>query len=77
LTSEAHKRLIVEDLLPQAKTYVAEGEQRLAAQEARVTTLERQGRDAPQSKKLLKLMRETMELQRAHVRLLQREIASD
>jgi hypothetical protein len=75
--SRSHKRSIVESLLPQAKNLVSEGERRLAAQEARVAELERAGRDAVQSKKLLKIMRETIELQKGYVRLLQREIQSE
>jgi hypothetical protein len=62
--------LIIDELLPRAKTFVAEGEQRLAALEARVADLQRKGHDALQSKKLLAVMRETMSLQINHVELM-------
>jgi hypothetical protein len=42
-----------------------------------VANLERKGRDLPQSKKLLTIMRETMALQISHLNLLQREVRSD
>jgi hypothetical protein len=73
----AHTVLIVRELLPRAKNFVAEGERRLAAQEARVADLQRKGHDAPQSKKLLTIMRETMALQIGHVKLLEREVLAD
>ena len=75
--TSAHTKLIVRELLPRAKGFVAEGERRLAAQEARVADLQRKGRDSPQSKTLLAIMRETMALQISHVRLLEREVRAD
>ena len=75
--TSAHTKLIVQELLPRAKNFVAEGERRLAAQEARVADLQRKGRDAPQSKKLLTIMRETMALQIGHVEMLEREVRAD
>jgi hypothetical protein len=59
----AHTKLIIRELLPQAIAFVAEGERRLAAQEARVADLQRKGLHAPQSNRLLTMMRETMALQ--------------
>jgi hypothetical protein len=73
----AHTKLIVRELLPRAKNFVAESEGRLAAQEARVADLQRKGLDAPQSRKLLAVMRETMALQISHVKLLEREVRAD
>jgi hypothetical protein len=49
----SHTQLIIEELLPQAKSFVAEGQRWLAAQEA----IKRKGRDTPQSTKLLMNMR--------------------
>jgi hypothetical protein len=56
---------------------VADGERRLAAQEARVADLERSGRDSPESKRLLEIMKETMTLQISHLKLLEREVAAE
>ena len=75
--TSAHTELAVRELLPRAKNSVAEGQRRLAAQEARVADLQRKGHDAPQSKKLLTSMRETMALQISHVEILEREVVSD
>lgn len=74
---QSHTKLIIDELLPRAKGLVADGERRLAAQEARVADLQRQGRHAPQSKKLLAMMRETMTLQIGYVELLEWEIQAD
>jgi hypothetical protein len=52
-----HTKLILRELLPRAKIFVAEAARRLAAQEARVADLQRKGRDAPQSKKLARSCR--------------------
>ena len=75
-TDQAHIDLIVQELLPQAKSFVAEGEQRLAAQEGRVADLVRKGRDGAQSKRLLTIMRQTIELQIGYVKMLEREVKS-
>ena len=64
-------------MLPRAKGLAADGEERVRVQEARVAELERMGRIAPESRKLLKVMRETLALQISHVRLLEREIKAD
>lgn len=72
----SHIQLIIEELLPRAKSFVAEGQRRLAAQEARVAQLQRKGRDTPQSTKLLMNMRETLALQISHVKLLESEVRS-
>jgi hypothetical protein len=42
-----------------------------------VADLQRKGRDSPQSKTLLAIMRETMALQISHVRSLEREVRAD
>jgi len=70
----SHTKLVIEELLPRARKFVEDSERRLAAQEARVADLERKGRDLPQSRKLLSIMRETMTLQISHVKLLEREV---
>jgi hypothetical protein len=75
--NSSHIKLVVEKLLPRAKSYVADGERRLAAQEARVADLERSGRDSPESKRLLEIMKETMTLQISHLKLLEREVAAE
>ena len=72
-----HTRTIIDRMLPRAKGLAADGEKRVCVQEARVAELERKGRIAPESKKLLKIMRETLALQISHVRLLERETADD
>jgi len=68
-----HTPQMIEEMVVRAKNLVAEGEQRLRAQEARVVELERKGRKAPESRKLLKLLRETQALQIRHVSLLEWE----
>jgi len=75
--TNTHTKLIVRELLPRARDFVAEGKRRLAAQEARVADLQRKGHDASQSRKLLAIMRETMALQISHVELLEHEVRSD
>jgi hypothetical protein len=67
-------------MLSRAKDYIAEGEARLVAQEARVAELERkgkgrEGRERRESWKLLRIMRDTQNLQIGHVKLLERELA--
>jgi hypothetical protein len=69
--------LIIRELLPRAGEFVAAGERRLAVQEARVADLQYKGLNAPQSKRLLTIMRETMALQISHVKLLEREVGAD
>ena len=65
-------------MLAHAKDLVAEGEARLVAQEARVAELEwmgkGNGREGRESWKLLRIMRNTQNLQIGHVRLLEREL---
>jgi len=72
-----HTRTIIDHLLPRAKGLAADGEERVRLQEARVVGLERKGQIAPESRKLLKVMRETLALRISHVRLLEREIKTD
>lgn len=71
-----HSRAILEKMLPKAQNLVAEGAQRIRAQEARVAVLEQKGAIGEQSKKLLAIMKQTQELQIGHVALLKRELAS-
>jgi len=75
--TSAHTKLIVRELLPRAKGFVADGERRLAAQVARVADLQRKGRHTLESKRLLAIMQETMALQISHVELLEHEVRSD
>jgi hypothetical protein len=72
-----HTRAIIDEMLPRAKAFVAAGEERVRAQETRVAELERKGGAGHESRKLLKIMRETQALQMSHVRLLEREIMAD
>jgi hypothetical protein len=68
---------MIKEMLAHAKGLVAEGEARLLAQETRVAKLEGKDREGRESRKLLKIMRDTQNLQVGHVRLLEREIAAD
>ncbi|MGB8627781.1 MAG: hypothetical protein WCD69_00095 [Xanthobacteraceae bacterium] len=72
--NDPHIDLVIQELLPQARTFVAEGQRRLAAQEAIVDGLEAAGRNKPESKKLLANLRQSMALQIGHMKLLEREI---
>jgi hypothetical protein len=58
----------------QALTFVAQGQQRIAAQQARVAALDRRGGRAHESKQFLKTMEVTQALQIAHLDLLRREL---
>jgi hypothetical protein len=68
---------MIKEMLAHAKKLVAEGEARLFAQETRVAKLEGKDREGRESRKLLKIMRDTQNLQVGHVRLLERELAAD
>jgi hypothetical protein len=72
-----HTRTIIDQTLPRAKDLAADGKERVRVQEARVAESERKGRIAPESRELLKIMRETLAFQISHVRLLEREIKAD
>jgi hypothetical protein len=72
--NEAHINLVIEELLPQARIFVAEGQHRLAAQEARVAGFEAAGENRPESRKLLANLRQGMALQIGYVKTLEREI---
>ena len=61
-------------MLAHAKERVAQGEARLTAQQNRVAKLEGKNRAGRESTKLLKIMRDTQNLQISHVRLLEREL---
>jgi hypothetical protein len=69
-----HTTEVLEQLLARAKDLVADGEARLVAQEARLADLARKGGDSPESWKLLKIMRDTQNLQVGHLKLLEREL---
>jgi hypothetical protein len=69
-----HSRTELNEMLPQAEGFVASGAERILAQQQRVAELERSGRPARESKKLLTLMQETQRLQLGHVELLKREL---
>jgi len=75
---DIHPPAILKRMLAHAKDLVAEGEARLVAQEARVAELEGKGkgkdREGRESWKLLRIMRDTQNLQIGHVRLLEREL---
>ena len=80
MRSEArfHPPETLKRLLSRAKDHIAEGEARLVAQETRVVELDLKGkangREGRESSKLLRIMRETQNLQIGHVRLLEREL---
>jgi len=67
---------MIKEMLARAKDLVAEGEARLVAQEARVAKLGRNGQEGHESWKLLRIMRDTQNLQAGHVRLLERELGA-
>jgi hypothetical protein len=73
-----HPPATLKRLLSRAKDHIAKGQARLVAQEARVVALERKGkangREGGESWKLLRIMRDTQNLQFGHVRLLEREV---
>src|SRR5262249_51951618 len=71
-----HTAAMIKEMLAQAKGFVAEGEARLLTQETRVAKLEGKDREGRESRKLLKIMRDTQNLQVGHVRLLERELAA-
>jgi hypothetical protein len=73
---QAHSRALLEQMLPQAESFVARGAERIRAQQVRVTALRQKEPLAEVSKKLLALMQQTQELQILHVRLLRRELAN-
>jgi hypothetical protein len=72
--NDAHIDLVIEELLPRARTFVAEGRRRLAAQEARLAGLEAAGWNKPESGKLLDNLRQSMALQIGYMKMLEREI---
>ena len=61
-------------MLTDAETSVAEGERRLEAQRIRVAALEKTGRPAEQSQRLLKIMEQTQSLQLSHIAMLKRDL---
>jgi hypothetical protein len=69
-----HDRSMLEDLIVRAEKIVAEGEDRLAAQRARIAELKRIGGGAGQSTKFLRIMEDTQALQIDHLRTLKQEL---
>jgi hypothetical protein len=67
---------MIKEMLARAKDLVAEGEVRLVAQEARVAELGGKSQEGRESLKLLRIMRDTQNLQVGHVRLLERELGA-
>jgi hypothetical protein len=67
-------RTQLEEMILRAQTFVAEGQQRIAAQRARVAALDRRGGRGHESKQFLETMEVTQALQIAHLDLLRREL---
>lgn len=61
-------------MLSHAEASVADGERRLEAQRIRVAALEKAGRSADQSRRLLKIMEQTQALQLSHIAMLKRDL---
>ena len=70
----SHTRTLIEQMLSDAEAFVADGERRLEAQRIRVAALEKAGRAADQSRRLLKIMEQTQVLQRGHIAMLKRDL---
>ena len=60
-----------------ANRHIAEGQQRIAAQKARIAGLERDGRDTTASNELLESFEETLELMMRHRDLILRELSQN
>jgi hypothetical protein len=58
-----------------ANRHIAEGQQRIAKQKARIAGLERMGRDTTTSNELLKTFEETLELMMRHRDLILQELS--
>ena len=71
---DPHSRNLLLQMLHDAKSFVAHGEQNLRAQEALVGEQDRKRRQKGESAKLLRTMRETQSLMIGHVMLLESEI---
>jgi hypothetical protein len=69
-----HTRTQQEELVFRAETLVAEGQERIVAQRARVAALDRKGGLAHQSKQFLKNMEVTQSLQISYLDMLRREL---
>src|SRR5215469_11676997 len=67
-------RTLIEQMLSAAEASVTEGERRLEAQRERVAGLEKAGRAAEQSRRLLKIMEQTQVLQLGHIAMLRRDL---
>jgi hypothetical protein len=70
----AHTRTQLEEMVFRAQTLVAEGQERIVAQQARVAALNQNSGPAHESKQFLETMEVTQSLQISHVNLLRREL---
>jgi hypothetical protein len=69
-----HTRTQPEEMAFRAQKLVAEGQERIVAQQARVAALNRKGGSAHESKQFLEIMEVTQSLQIGHLDLLRREL---
>ena len=67
-------RLLLEKLLPRAEALLADAEERLAAQRARVAGLDKASPRAEQSRRLLKYMEQAYLLQGGYVAMIKRDM---
>jgi hypothetical protein len=67
-------REMLEAELPLAEAFVAQGEELLIAQRARVAERERRGKRSAESERLLKIMEATQALHVQHLAMLQRDL---
>lgn len=70
-----HSRKALERMLPVAESHVAQGAERIRAQESRLAALEQKGARTEEAEQLLAIMKQTQVLQVEHVVLLRRELA--
>jgi len=70
-----HTSAMLQLMLLRAESLVDRGAERLRAQEARVAALEGQGLPTQDSRKLLRIMKQTQTLQAEHVELLKEDLA--
>jgi hypothetical protein len=67
-------RRLLQAELPLAEAFVAQGEELLFAQRARVAECERRGKRSAEAERLLKIMEETQALHVQHLWMLQRDL---
>jgi len=70
----SHSRELLEEMLARAEFFVAEGQERIVAQQARVAGLVHAGREVNQSKSFLRTLEDTQALQINHVAMLRRAL---